>query len=233
MNATLLAHCGTNKVDRQFLEGIEMPPATDTFQPIAHSVLVNAIEESLAFRHISILRSEFGVSPDGMKMFGLLEVNQVYEGVNFAIGLRNANDKSMRLGMVAGYKVFVCDNMALSGDFNPLLAKHTKRLDIVEAVATGIDRIQRGWQPLREAIDYKRATHIEHDAAKVLIYNAFAYKFLPMSLFRQVIGEFEATEESTLWSLENNFTEAFKILHPIAQFKAAAKLPAVLDFQPA
>ena len=231
MNATLLAHCGTNKVDRQFLEQIETPPATDTFQPIAHSVLVNAVEESLAFRHISIEKSEFAVSQDGMKMFGLLEVNQVYEGVNFAIGLRNANDKSMRLGMVAGYRVFVCDNMSFSGDFKPLLAKHTKNLDLIESVSIGIDRIQRGWQPLREAIDYKRATYIDPDDAKVLIYNAFAHRQLPISLFREVSQEFGITPESTLWSLENNFTESFKKLKPIAQFKAAAKLPALLDFQ--
>ena len=232
MNATLLAHCGTVKVDRAFLDNLEMPEATDTFKPIAHSVLVDAIEESLAFRHISIERSEFAVSKDGMKMFGLLEVNQVYEGVNFAIGLRNANDKSMRLGMVAGYRVFVCDNMSLSGDFNPLLAKHTKNLDLVESVSMGIDRIQRGWQPLREAIDYKRATHIEPNDAKLLIYNAFAHRQLPISLFREVSQEFGTTPESTLWSLENNFTEAFKTLNPIAQFKAAAKLPALIDFQP-
>lgn len=233
MNTTLLAHCGTVKVDRAFLDDLEMPEATDTFKPIAHSVLVDAIEESLAFRHISIERSEFAVSQDGMKMFGLLEVNQVYEGVNFAIGLRNANDKSMRLGMVAGYRVFVCDNMSLSGDFNPLLAKHTKNLDLVESVSMGIDRIQRGWQPLREAIDYKRATHIEPDDAKLLIYSAFAHRHLPISLFREVSQEFGTTPESTLWSLENNFTEAFKKLNPIAQYKAAAKLPALLDFQPA
>lgn len=233
MNATLMAHCGTTKVDRQFLEQIETPPVTDTFQPISHSVLVNAVEESLAFRHISIEKSEFAISQDGMKMFGLLEVNQVYEGVNFAIGLRNANDKSMRLGMVAGYRVFVCDNMSFSGDFKPLLAKHTKNLDLVESVSIGIDRIQRGWQPLREAIDYKRATHIDPDDAKVLIYNAFAHRQLPISLFREVSQEFGTTPESTLWSLENNFTESFKKLKPIAQFKAAAKLPALLDFHPA
>ena len=227
----LLAHCGTVKVDRAFLDNLEMPETTDTFKPIAHSILVDAVEESLAFRHISIERSEFAVSKDGMKMFGLLEVNQVYEGVNFAIGLRNANDKSMRLGMVAGYRVFVCDNMSLSGDFNPLLAKHTKNLDLVESVSMGIDRIQRGWQPLREAIDYKRATHIEPDHAKLLIYNAFAHRLLPISLFREVSQEFGTTPESTLWSLENNFTEAFKTLNPIAQFKAASKLPKLLDFQ--
>ena len=68
-------------------------------------------------------------------MFGLLEANHDFDGIRFAIGLRNANDKSMRLGMVAGYRVFVCDNMAFAGDFNPLLAKHSKNLDLIESVS--------------------------------------------------------------------------------------------------
>lgn len=91
-----------------------------------------------------------------MKMFGLLELNADYEGVRFAIGLRNANDKSMRVGMVAGYRVFVCDNMALSGEFKPMLAKHSKNFDLIESLSIGVDRIQRNWDPLRRVIDFKR-----------------------------------------------------------------------------
>ena len=36
--------------------------------------------------------------PDGMKLFGLIELDVEYAGVRFAVGLRNANDKSMRVG---------------------------------------------------------------------------------------------------------------------------------------
>jgi hypothetical protein len=230
MNSTLLAHCGTTKVDRDFLNTIGLPEETDTFKPIAHSVLVDAVEEALAFRHIKIERSEFAVSKDGMKCFGLLEVNQVYEGIRFAIGLRNANDKSMRLGMVAGYRVFVCDNMALSGDFKPLLAKHTKNLDLIESVSMGIDRIQRGWNPLREDIDRKRRLHIPMEEAKLMIYNAFTQFKFPVSLFKTVTKEFEKDDKPTLWTLENNFTEAFKKLQPVSQFEMAAKLPKALVY---
>ena len=228
----LLAHCGAEKVDRNFLSLIKTPPSTDTFKPVAHSVLMDAVEESLAFRHIRIQRSEFALSKDGMKMFGLIEVNQVYEGVQFAIGLRNANDKSMSLAMTAGYRVFVCDNMALTGDFYPLKAKHTKNLDMVESVSMGIDRIQRNWQPLRQEIDRKRSTYLEEYAAKLLIFDAFTKHKLPVSLFNSVTRSFKETLDdglTTLWNLENNFTEAFKMLKPTSQFEVAAKLPKVLQ----
>jgi hypothetical protein len=37
----------------------------------------------------------------------------------FSIGIRNSHDKSLRLGLTAGLRVFVCSNMAFSGEFSP------------------------------------------------------------------------------------------------------------------
>jgi hypothetical protein len=230
LNATLMAHAGANKVTRPDLASLDTPAATDTFQPIAHSRLIDQLEEALAFRHISITRDEYAVSKDGMKLFGLLELNSEYEDVRFAIGLRNANDKSMRLGMVAGYRVFVCDNMALSGDFKPLLAKHSKNFDLVESISMGVDRIQRNWQPLREAIDFKRNFQLTEDHARSIIYQAFMTQKFPVKLLRAVHQEFFVSpsyaefQQKTVWSLENAFTTAFKKLAPVQQYTVTAKL---------
>jgi hypothetical protein len=38
-------------------------------------------------------------------------------GARFALGIRNAHDKSFRLAVTVGYRVFVCENLAFSGDF--------------------------------------------------------------------------------------------------------------------
>jgi hypothetical protein len=182
---------------------------------------------------MKIEASEFAVSPDGMKMFGLLEINAEYEGVRFAIGCRNSNDKSMRIGLVAGYRVFVCDNMSLSGDFNPLHAKHTKHFDLIEAVSMGVDRLHRGWEPLKQLIDFKRKTILQPDEARVLIYKAFAQHKLPVSLFKAVSGSYEDHDDDSLWGIEQHFTDAFKSLNPLAQFKATAKLNKALEVKDA
>jgi hypothetical protein len=230
MDATLLTHAGAQKVTRQDLAVIPTPPATDTFQPISHTRLLDSLEESLAFRHIQIMRDEYAVSPDGMRLFGLLEVNEEFQGVRFAIGLRNSNDKSMRLGMVAGYRVFVCDNMALSGDFKPLLAKHTKHFDLVESVSIGVDRIQRGFQPLREGIEVMRARVLSTDEARSIIYRGFMENRFPVKLMKIVHREFfvassyDEFKPQTVWSLSNAFTTAFKGLSPIRQYEMTAKL---------
>jgi hypothetical protein len=97
--STLLAHCGTMKVERDFLKKIPTPPQTRTHQPISHYDLVVALIESLSFRHIGVVKDEYAVTPDGMKMFGLLELNHGFTGCHFAIGIRNSNDKSLKLSI--------------------------------------------------------------------------------------------------------------------------------------
>jgi hypothetical protein len=237
MEATLMTHVGAKKVVREDLALVPTPPATDTFKPIAHAALIDELENSLSFRHIQIVRDEYAVSPDGMKLFGLLELNAEFEGVRFAIGLRNANDKSMRLGMVAGYRVFVCDNMALSGDFKPLLAKHTKNFDLVESLSIGVDRIQRGFEPLKEAITFKREHRLGGDEARSLIYGAFMQHRFSLRLMKTVHREFFVApshaefKQQTVWSLENAFTTAFKELKPVRQYEATAKLGSFLSKQ--
>jgi hypothetical protein len=229
-NSTLMAHCGSNRMTRGELLGLPMPEETDTFKPISHYFLVQAIEEALSFRHISITKEEYAVTPDGMKFFAVLQVNAQYEGVNFAIGLRNANDKSMRLGIVAGYKVFVCDNLSFAGEYKPMLAKHSKNLDLIESVSTAVDRLQRGWKPIREMIDFKRQHQLSDGKARDMLYQLFTDAKLPISLFRSTHKEFfinpsyDEFRPKTLWSLENAVTTAFKRLNPISQYENTAKL---------
>ncbi len=106
-HGTLMAAKDTRFVPRTFLATIPRPEATDTFKPIHHADLINEITDSLWYRRMNVVGEEYAVSTDGMKMFGLLELDIEYKGVRFAIGVRNAYDRSMRVGIVAGYKVTV------------------------------------------------------------------------------------------------------------------------------
>jgi hypothetical protein len=231
MKSQLLAHCGTEKITREQLGMIPVPEGTDTYQPLAHHLIVEALIEALTFRHISVVRDEYAVSDDGMKMFGVIDLETTFEGCRFSIGVRNANDKSMRLAMTVGYRVFVCDNMAFHGDFTPVLAKHTKNFSLVDSVSVGVDRMQRSFEPMQRQIGMWKRSRIADEGAKLAIYRAFvegeleAPKYLARRVhnlyFNPTIEEFAPR---TLWSLENAFTSAFKELDPMPQFRATAKL---------
>jgi len=59
------------------------------------------------------------------RVFGVLDLDYEHGDVRFSIGLRNANDKSVRLALTIGYKVAICD--MFKGDFTPIFHKPTSR----------------------------------------------------------------------------------------------------------
>jgi len=41
----------------------------------------------------------------------------------------------------------------VSGVFTPVLAKHSKSFSLVDAIAVGVDRMQRNFEPMREQVE--------------------------------------------------------------------------------
>lgn len=230
--STLIAHCGARKVTRDELKEMPLPEATKTHQPLPHFKIVEVLDEALSFRHLRVVKDEYAVSQDGLKMFGVMDLDAAFEGGRFSIGLRNSNDKSMRLALTAGYRVFVCDNMAFSGDFSPLLHKHTSKLNLTDSIAVAVDRIYRGLDSIANQIKLMREYGLTDNDARLIIYRAFVERVLkgvPRQLMPAVHENYfdpahEDFRSRNLWSLSNAFTSAFKALGPLKQFEATAKL---------
>jgi hypothetical protein len=234
MESTLIASEG--KIDRQTLALVPTPQGTATHRPVPHVEVVNALVETLGFRHIGIHKEEYAVSKDGMKMFGLLELETTFNGCRFAIGLRNAHDKSMRLALTVGYRVLVCENMAFQGDFTPVLAKHSKNFRLLDSLSVGVDQMQRNFEPMVKAVDRWRESQLTDVSAKLVIYRAFIESELdvPKHFGRQIHDQYfnpphEEFQPRTVWSLSNSFTSVFKQLDPIPQYRATAKLAEFLN----
>ena len=133
MNTGTLISYG-KKISRDDLALIPTPDATRTHQPIPHHRIVQSLIETLSFRHIGVLKDEYAVSGNGMKMFGVLDLETGFEGCRFSIGIRNSHDKSFRLAVTAGLRVTVCENMMFNGDFTPVLAKHSKNFSLQDCL---------------------------------------------------------------------------------------------------
>ncbi len=229
--STLIADKGTTKINRELLSLIEAPIGTKSHKPIAHIDVVKALIETLGFRNISVINDEYAISHDGMRMFGLLDLSLGFDGCRFSIGIRNGNDKSLRLALTIGYRVFICSNMAFAGDFTPLLAKHTSNFSLEDALSIGVDKIQRNFEPLQRQVETWRNLQLSDMQARNIIYAAFiegeleAPKTLVSSVhklyFDPIYPEFLPR---TYWSLSNAFTSAFKELNPTSQFQCTAKL---------
>jgi hypothetical protein len=137
--STLIGY-GGRTIGREELALVPTPAPTETHRPVPHHEIVQSLVETLGFRHIGVVHDEYAVSPDGMKAFGVPDLETEMAGCRFSIGLRNSHDKSMRLAMTCGYRVFVCSNMAFAGDFTPVLAKHSNSFSLVDCLSVGVDR---------------------------------------------------------------------------------------------
>jgi hypothetical protein len=230
-DSVLIAHIDTEKIDFDRLKLLPAPQSTATHQIIPHHEVVNALVETLGFRHIAVHKMEFAVDRTGNKMFGTLELEQGFTGARFALGLRNSHDKTMRLAMTVGYRVFVCDNLAFNGDFTPVLAKHTKNFQLTRALSVGVDDCQRNFEPMLKAVERWKDTQLSDVTAKLLIYEAFVEGAmeLPRHLLKPIHDgyfkpELDDFRPRNLWSLTNSFTGAIKQLDPIPQYRAAAEI---------
>ncbi len=236
MSEVSLTLIGNTKLSREELALVPAPQSTATHQIIPHHEVIGALVETLGFRHIGVHREEYAVSRDGMKMFGIMELETTFNGCRFALGIRNAHDKSMRLALTVGYRVFVCENMAFQGDFAPVLAKHSKHFSLQNALSIGVDSMQRNFEPMVKSVELWQQSQITDVTARLIIYRAFIEGELeaPRHLDRIVHQhyfqpEHEDFQPRTMWSLSNAFTSAFKELGPIPQFKATGKLAPFLE----
>ncbi len=230
--AAPVAHRGAELIGRQDLRSLPTPEPTATHVPIAHARIVEALIETLVFRHLNVVKDEYAVTEDGMRMFGALTLDVEHSGVRVALGVRNSHDKSFALALTVGFRVFVCDNLAFIGDFQAVIAKkHTARFNLDETLAIAVDRMQRGFEPIGRKIDAWRNFELPDIRAKEIVYAAFIEDALkaPKHLARLVhhnyfAPEYPEFEPRTMWSLQNAFTCAFKELEPVPRMLATARL---------
>lgn len=230
----LISHVNTSLITRAQLADIEVPEGTRTHKPVKHIDVVNAVIETLGFRKMAVTRDEYAVDKTGMKMFGVMDLEEEFSGCRFSIGLRNANDKSMRLALTIGYRVFVCDNMSFKGDFMPVLARHSASMNLIDLVSIGVDKMQRNFDPLRKQVELWQKTDLTDNDAKLAIYNAFVVGDLkaPARLLPRVHDAYfhdDRFDPGKFWRLANAFTTAFKELDPLPQFQATARIGGFLS----
>jgi len=58
---------GGRTMGREELALVPTPAATETHRPVPHHEIVQALIETLGFRHIGVVHDEYAVSADGMK----------------------------------------------------------------------------------------------------------------------------------------------------------------------
>ena len=215
-------------------------PRGPIHQPVAHGRLVAMLKMTALTRGYHISREEFALARNGQRLFGVMDlvrppaVAVSHEWLNdrgLSIGFRNSTDESLAITMVAGVKVFVCDNLALSGDMIALQRRNTTGLDLAAELTDGFDRFLTHADALNVRITQLQGKPVTDLQAKARIFDLFAERVLPMRLFTDVgrcyFHPTEATPDCqprTEWGLHNAFTRALKKLAPARAFTANVAL---------
>ena len=227
-----LSYAQSTLVSREQLMTIPPPPATTTWRPIAHGDLVSAIDRQLLVRGITIRKETFAIQRDGARLFAVLDLSiESSEESCAAMGIRTANDRSMALEIAVGVKVFVCDNLAFSGDLIALRRKHTAKFDLNADISRAVDRYQAHLLALQRTIAAAREDPISDEEAKRLIFEAFHDEILPIRYFKPVAqaffhptAEMTDVQPRTMWGLHNAFTRVVRQMAPAPAFEATTEL---------
>lgn len=217
--ANLCLHTGARKVDRDLLALVPTPARTPTWVPIPHERLLANVAGTLERAHMSVISEAHGLTPDGNRYFGLLQVQSGDNPSDFGlvVGLRNSHDKRFPAGLVVGAGVFVCDNLSFSGEIK-LARKHTVHVerDLPMLVERAVGRLSDLRQKQEHRFQTYKGTELSDTTAHDLIIRALDARVIPTTKVPEVLREWreprhtEFRDSWTAWRLFQAFTESLK-----------------------
>jgi len=212
----LLLHQGANRVSREEIKRTRTPRPTPTWQPIPHIQLLQIVEEVCSLVGLRITGESHGLTEDGARYFGLIELDHQFSGTVCVLGLRNAHDKRFSAGIVTGSQVLVCDNLSFLGEV-VLARKHTTKIlhELPSLVQEGMSKVSKHWEFHRTRIERYRVSPMGDIQAHDLLIRAVDHGVCANSYIPKVLHEWREPKHEefmgrNLWSLQNAFTEVFK-----------------------
>jgi hypothetical protein len=223
--ATLTAHRGATIVNRDALASYEPPEAEGRWKPVKHALIVDLMHEELTRREIQITQEEYAIQREGNYLFAALTTNWLDTGETAAaIAFRHSNDKTEAMKMYAGVHVFICDNMALSGDEIILNRKHTTRLNVAAELTKAFDRYKDGALVLQRNIEGLKDGPLSLGDAQRKLFEIFYRRLLPTRMLIPVTDSYLSKEDRTDWGLLNALTLHAKNLPPNGNIRAHTQL---------
>jgi hypothetical protein len=224
---SLMLHSGANTIDRATLATLPVPapmgprhvvrPFIDDVEAVTHLMQANGLR---------IKDEAFGItgSPaEPKRFFGVLEC--ALEGEHFTaeeyslmIGLRGSYDQTLPRGLAVGSRVFVCDNLAFSGEIT-LSTKQTTHLGrrIPEMLARAVGKIPALAAHQAVRFDAYRNTGLKPRWGDAALVELHRQGVLNTHQLGRAIQEWDAPSHEehlaagrTVWTLHNAVTEAIK-----------------------
>jgi len=219
----MFLHCGAGSVSREEVLGVRTPKGTETWYPLSHRSLIQEVQSELKACGFRLDGERHALSHEGARYFGIFAISQPSQGqrdVGWVVGLRNSHDKTYPAGLVAGTRVFVCDNLAFNGEVR-LSRKHTRHAfrDLRQLMARAVGQLGEKFRRLDErVVAYQHQPFGDREAHDFIVRSIDSRVITPTQV-PEVLKEwrepsYDAFRPRTLWSLFNAYTEVFKGSNP-------------------
>ena len=228
MGATLITSREVNLGD---LQNIEMPEATNTYVPVSHYDLamnVGSIGERVIDKELH--SKKFGLARHGQHMFATYTFKNDEDEVGMSIGFRNSYDKSMSIGVCVGAKVFVCENLMMTGEVT-FMRKHTGNIldELNSLIFKVLYNSEDKFVQLQEDKESMKEIPINNQRAWETMGVLFGKGIIntpQISIMRKEWKNpsHDAFDDDSLWSLYNAGTEALKTCSPTRMMSSHIKL---------
>lgn len=247
-----IMHVDAKWVNVDVLNTIPCPAPTNSWKPIPHAVFRQELHNAVAQHGYSVLAERWALSDAkksrtdqtdasvytgfGARCFGLIDVASHDSGYCFSIAGRSSLDKTLAIGVAAGGRVFICDNLALIGDVVQY-RKHTSMLDIVAETRKAVEAVLNRGKVLAQFIDAMRAAPVNNNMVNAVLVDAALAGVLPGNTLQEIasawrgdydnVGDYVGFadrlnqgvySDRNGWTLHNLWTEtAGKRINPTSQ----------------
>ena len=232
----LMVHRGGWVATKADLAAVPVPDPSDSYVPVPYGRFVEEVELHVPRFGLTITEEQFALARDGHQMFGVLTCTNGHGSEDFAlaVGLRNSYDRTLSAQLLAGTRLFVCDNLAFSGEVKAS-RKHTIHVfrDLPDLIYRMLSQVQTMQERTVAEIAAMKARELEPRDADHLMVEAIRGNALPASLLPKVLERWEKPAQPELfggrnaWLLFNAFTEVFKTRSPRQQMEDSLRLTRV------
>jgi len=234
----MLLHCGAETVSREDLIAVPTPQGTRTWFPLNHSTILGEVESQLVSSGFAIAEETHALSHDGARYFGVLSVtlpNRDTTDFGWIVGIRNSHDMTYPAGLVAGTRVFVCDNLCFSGEVR-ISRKHTRfaERDLRHLTARAVGQLGDKFRALDQRVDAYKEEQVTNTRAHDIIIRAVDCAAITPAQIPGVLDQWrnpahESFQPRNAWSLFNAFTEVHKEINPHTALRRGEALHGLFD----
>lgn len=221
----LMLHCGAHSIARPQLAALPVPGALGPRHVVRPFIEdVELVERELAVWGVGVNDEAFGVTHDGNRFFGVLECKPL-EGdyipkgdYSLLVGLRGSYDQSMARGLAVGSRVFVCDNLAFSGEVSVLTRQTTNVAERLPGMLReAVGRIPAMAQHQKARFEQYRLTKLSQRQGDAAMIELVRQQIVNPSQVGRLVREWDepshpehAEDGYSVWRLFNAVTEAIK-----------------------